>query len=137
MALCYQIFYELHAGVRLVSRYHVTSLRHYYCCKVFVVTVPATDFLRTIKLVVVLINLPRLEIKHFATIEVNLFDPLECPSHTVLHVVIADIDKDTKSARQKLGINEGCIVFAVYNRTSHCTVCAYKLIRLLYMQSVF
>jgi len=56
--------------------------------------VPATNFFRAIKLIKVGVNLARLLVENLTVGEVDLFDPLKRGTHAVLHVIIANIDKD-------------------------------------------
>ena len=66
--------------------------------EVVMVSVPTANFLASIKLVIVLVDLARLFVKHFTTIEVNVLDPFELRANTVLLIVITDVDQDLEAA---------------------------------------
>ena len=92
VAFLNEIKYKLHGKIRLEGWDHVAGLRHHNHREVIVMSVPASNFLRTVKLVQVGVYLARLLIKQLTVGEVNLFYPLESLAHTVFHVIIADIN---------------------------------------------
>ena len=53
----------------------MASLWHNNGCKVLVVAIPATNFLRTIKLVKILVNFAWLEVELLTIREINLLNP--------------------------------------------------------------
>ena len=115
----------------------MAGLRHDDRCEVLVVAVPAAGQLLITELVDILVDLPRLQVKHLAIIEFNPLDPFELRSHTILLIVVAHVDEDLESAGEKLSVDAGCIVLTVLNRFGNRTVRADEPISLRDVQGFY
>ena len=109
----------------------MTGLRHNDRSKVVVVTIPAANLGRAIKLIVVLVDFAGLEIKHLAFIKVNALDPLKSGTDSVFLVVLADSDEDSKAPIEKASVHGSSIVLTVGDGISDGAVSALKRFRFL------
>lgn len=97
--------------------------------------VPATNFFRAIKLIKVGVNLARLLVENLTVGEVDLFDPLKRGTHAVLHVIIANIDKDLQAPWEQLAENESRISLSVFDHSSYCAVSKHERTNLFDVKS--
>ena len=77
VALLDEVLNELHRKIRLVCWHHMAGLRHDDRCEVFVVAIPAASQLLITELVDILVDLPRLQVKHLTIIEIDPLDPFK------------------------------------------------------------
>eukprot|EP00353_Schmidingerella_taraikaensis_P016305 CAMPEP_0185609326 /NCGR_PEP_ID=MMETSP0436-20130131/9682_1 /TAXON_ID=626734 ORGANISM="Favella taraikaensis, Strain Fe Narragansett Bay" /NCGR_SAMPLE_ID=MMETSP0436 /ASSEMBLY_ACC=CAM_ASM_000390 /LENGTH=105 /DNA_ID=CAMNT_0028241707 /DNA_START=1054 /DNA_END=1371 /DNA_ORIENTATION=- len=105
MALADEVLNELHRHVGLVGGDHVARLGHNDRREVLMVPVPAAHIVVARELVIVAVHFARLQVEHLPAIKVDLFDPLEGAAHTVLHVVVSDVNQDCQATGEQLSVD--------------------------------
>lgn len=97
VALVEIVHNEFHGYVGFERGYHMASLGHHNRREISMVAVPAANMCGARELVVILVDLTRLEVENFASIEVYALDPLEGRADTIFLVETTNTNKDLKA----------------------------------------